>query len=114
LEIDRKTTPQGLGDVARLPRFQIHFDAGRHHHRAHLAVHDKRLVFVRTHLISYSVDTGTWLPPLGIPSLTARSRSRAAFNVCQHRLAHLTREGNSRTPERAASLPSSGPGTTSC
>src|ERR1700676_3041808 len=34
----------------------------------------------------------------------------AALSVCQHRLAHLTRAGYSRTPDRAASLPSSSAG----
>src|SRR2546428_1407854 len=32
-------------------------------------------------------------------------RSRAASRVCQARLAHLTRTGNSQTPERTASFP---------
>ena len=37
----------------------------------------------------------------------AAARSSAALSVCQQRLAHFTRAGNSRTPESAASLPSS-------
>src|SRR6058998_4390510 len=32
-------------------------------------------------------------------------RSRAASRVCQARLAHLTRTGNSQTPDRTASFP---------
>ena len=38
---------------------------------------------------------------------TFSSRSIAALSVCQARLAHLTRTGNSRTPASAESLPSS-------
>src|SRR4029079_1307263 len=34
----------------------------------------------------------------------------AAFSVCQASVAHFTRAGNSRTPEKTASLPSSPPG----
>ena len=30
---------------------------------------------------------------------------RAAFSVCQGSVAHLTRTGNSRTPEKTSSLP---------
>ena len=36
------------------------------------------------------------------------SPASAAFSVCHGSVAHLTRTGNSRTPEKTASLPSSG------
>ena len=36
---------------------------------------------------------------------TLPSASRAALNVCQARVAHLTRMGNSRTPAKTASFP---------
>ena len=38
------------------------------------------------------------------------SRDTAAFSVCQARLAHFTRVGNSRTPANTESLPRSGAG----
>ena len=44
---------------------------------------------------SYSVETASCLP------------SSAACSVCQASVAHFTRTGNSDTPEKTASLPSS-------
>ena len=49
------------------------------------------------------LDDGQWLH--SVESFS--SRSIAALSVCQARLAHLTRTGNSRTPASADSLPSS-------
>ena len=57
LDVDRETAAERLRDVAGLAGLEIHFDTGRHHHRAHFAVYDKRLVLVRTHLFNYSVET---------------------------------------------------------
>ncbi len=53
--------------------------------------------------------------PLRFPCAGPRTRSRsvapslasAAFSVCQGSVAHLTRTGYSRTPEKTASLPRS-------
>src|SRR5262249_51645461 len=100
LEVDGEAAAERLGDVARLARLDFHLLAGGNDHRAYLAVHDEGLILVPSHVRRYSVDT---LAPS--PS--------AAFNVCQQRLAHLTRAGNSRTPESAASLPSAVSGVTS-
>src|SRR5581483_5804829 len=47
----------------------------------------------------------SWLRMPHSVETVATLRSSAAFRVCQQRLAHLTRAGNSRTPESAASLP---------
>ena len=46
--------------------------------------------------------------PPGCPRCTTGSACEcsAASSVCQQRLAHLTRAGNSRTPDKAPSLPS--------
>src|SRR5579872_920907 len=90
-DVDGEAATQRLSDIAGLSRFQLNLDTRRHDDRAYLAVHDERLVLVGTH--GYSVETGAAL------------RSRAALSVCQQRLAHFTRAGYSRTPERAASLP---------
>ena len=49
------------------------------------------------------LDNGEWLHSVVVLS----SRSIAAFSVCHARLAHLTRTGNSRTPAKADSFPSS-------
>ena len=46
----------------------------------------------------HSVETGC----VGSPGRWAS----AAWSVCQARVAHLTRTGNSRTPAKTASLPS--------
>src|SRR5437660_1746448 len=51
--------------------------------------------FISTTSLRYSVDTLSCLP------------SSAACSVCQARVAHLTRTGNSETPEKTASFPSS-------
>ena len=53
------------------------------------------LIFPLSRVVGYSVDTVSWFPRI------------AACNVCQASMAHLTRTGNSETPEKTASLPSS-------
>ena len=68
------------------PGLELDLDAGRHHDRLDVAAQDEGFVVVRSH--GYSVFTGSAL------------RSSAAFSVCQQRLAHFTRTGNSRTPDK--------------
>src|SRR5947208_5919923 len=94
LEVHGEAPAEGLGDVTGLAGLELHLLAGRDDHRAHLAVDDKGLVLVSAHRRRYSVDT------------VAAPCSSAALSVCQQRLAHFTRAGNSRTPDSAASLPS--------
>src|SRR3989440_208245 len=94
LEVHGEAAAEGLGDVAGLAGLESHLLAGRDDHRAHLAIDDEGLVLVSAHRRRYSVDT------------VVAPRSRAALSVCQQRLAHFTRAGNSRTPDSAASLPS--------
>src|SRR5256885_4611732 len=93
LEVHGEAAAEGLGDVAGLAGLEFHLLAGRDDHRAHLAIDDEGLVLVSAHRRRYSVDT------------VVAPRSRAALSVCQQRLAHFTRAGNSRTPGSAASLP---------
>ena len=92
LDVDREAAAERLRDVADAARPQLDLDAGRNDHRLHVAADDDRLVACVAH--AHSVVTG------------AASPASAALSVCQQRLAHLTRAGNSRTPASAASLPS--------
>src|SRR6516164_1868484 len=97
-EIHREAAAERLCYVAGLARLELHLLARGNDDRAHLTAHHERLVLVSAHG-RYSVDT-----------VAAVSEASAAFKVCQQRLAHLTRAGNSRTPESAASLPSEASG----
>ena len=82
------------------PGLELDLDARGHHDGLDVAAQDEGFVFVRSHA-----------PLFGLARGCGRLRSSAAFSVCQHRLAHFTRTGNSRTPDSAASLPrSSGTG----
>src|ERR1700733_5743292 len=78
-------------------------DGGGERYRLDSTLHDDGFIFVGVHrLTPHSVVTA--------------ARDRGSFDrsaeasVCQHRLAHFTRAGYARTPDRAASLPSSSAG----
>ena len=92
-EINGEAAAERLSDEAGLALAQGDRDAGGNHDGFHVAPYGYRFVVVAVHG-DYSVETGS------------AARSSAAFNVCQQRLAHFTRAGNSRTPDSAASLPS--------
>src|SRR5665213_1767447 len=99
IDIEREAAALRLGDIPGLPGLEGDLLASGYHHGLHVAVDHDRFVFVRPHGAPSEEDS---LPP---SVEIVPPRSRAALSVCQHRLAHFTREGNSRTPESAASLP---------
>ena len=95
LEVHRKAPAQRLGDESGSTLAQQQFFAGRDYDCPDVARQRNRFVCVSEHLNSYSVVAGV-----------ASWRS-AECSACHARVAHFTRDGYSRTPSSARSLPRS-------
>src|SRR6202165_6045037 len=102
VDIHGEASAQRLGDVAHRAQLEIDFDARGNGYGLDFALDDDRFIFVRHRSATHSVVTAG--------KACGSDDRKAEARVCQHRLAHFTRAGYSRTPDSAASLPSSSAG----